>query len=32
VTQEIDGLWKATTGEGRFVMRRHNRMPELALR
>ena len=32
VTQQIDGVWKATGGEGRFVMRRHNRMPELARR
>jgi hypothetical protein len=32
VTQQIEGVWKVTGSEGRFVMRRHNRMPELALR
>ncbi len=32
VTQQIEGVWKVTGSEGRFVMRRHNRLPELALR
>jgi hypothetical protein len=32
VTQQIDGVWKATGSEGRFIMRRHNRLPELARR
>ena len=32
VTQQIEGVWKVTGSEGRFVMRRHNRMPELARR
>ncbi|HET6583483.1 MAG TPA: hypothetical protein VFG69_08545, partial [Nannocystaceae bacterium] len=30
VTQQIEGVWKVTGSEGRFVMRRHHRMPELA--
>lgn len=32
VTQQIEGVWKVTGSEGRFVMRRSNRMPELAMR
>jgi hypothetical protein len=32
VTQQIDGMWRAGGGEGRFVMRRHARLPELARR
>jgi len=32
LTQQIEGVWKVSGSEGRFVMRRHNRLPELAHR
>lgn len=32
LTQQIEGVWKVNGSEGRFVMRRHNRLPELAHR